>query len=259
MLSKVIATTHYRRPHYSKQVLDALLGCYGSEDYRVLISQDFDPAYEAACNEVTEVLNQFSAARPPGMTELIINNPRYGIDLNKLFILPKAFELSDYVIFLEDDTFLSKDALRFFEFCGNRFQDDQGVVAVCAYHRYLTLEQHRRVLTKETYDLAKAGGFSPWGWAMWSDRYARKMGDGAAYKECWGDEANGRFDWWFNTGMDPGEGSVYPVLPRANHIGGEQAEHTPSLEWLMANEFAPFGAWTQEMPDPPRTAWRVEF
>jgi hypothetical protein len=253
-LRKVLVTTQYRRPKYSQRFFEALAQCYGIEDYTLLISCDYNEQYAADCDTVIGMSREFKACE----TQVHINNPRLGIDVNKLFIIPKAYEMTDYMIFLEDDTIPSKDALRYFEWAAVRFAREPRIISVCGYNRYTEIATHNQVLQSQPYEVHMGGGFCPWGWAMWKDRYERKMGDGSAYAERWGEEVNGRFDWWFYHGMDAAlkEGSIYPVLPRVQSIGGENAEHTPSPEWHQENEYNPYGAWSQDMPDPAFDVWR---
>jgi hypothetical protein len=194
-------------------------------------------------------------------THVFINDPKHGIDRNKMFIIPKAYELSDsdYMILLEDDTPPARDALRYFEWVDRTFRGDPNFISASGYNRYLEIETHEANMRERPYHVDRGTGFCPWGWSMHRDQYERFMGDGKAYEDRWGVEVNGRFDWWFTEMVKthPGCYSVYPVVPRTNHVGGLFAEHTPSDAWLKANEYAPYGAWSQEMPDPGSREWSL--
>lgn len=258
-MSKVLAITLYRRPAYTAQLFQALQRCYGIEEYHILISCDMSDEHRSDCDIVVEQAYNFQT-RGIAPTYIFINDPRLGVDKNKLFLLPKAFEHGDYVIFLEDDTPIAQDGLRYFEAMNRMFKDDASVLSVTGYNRYLAETEHQRVLAEESYALDRGQGFVPWGWAMWKDRYEKFMGDGSAYAERWGEEVNGRFDWWFTEAAKTQEiFSVYPVMPRTQHVGGENAEHTPSQQWLIENEFNPYGAWSQLMPDPAPDLWRPKW
>lgn len=244
--SKVIAITLYRRPEYTRQMLEALSQCYGIEDYRVLISCDVNPQHQRACDEVVMLAYEF-ALKHQG-TEVFVNNPALGCDLNKLFILPKAYELSDYVIFIEDDCVpAAKDTLCFFEQMGERFRDDPTVLSITAFNR----PDHGDGL----YTIFHGSGFTPWGWAMWRDRYDRLVGDGRAYKEHYGSLVNSGFDNWMCINTQPGERHFGPVQPRIQCIGAEDAEHTPSGTWHMEHMHQSFGAWQHELPIPTPEMW----
>lgn len=264
MPSKVIAITLYRRPEQTRELLSALHRCWGIEDYRVIISCDYNDEHRDACDEVKRMAHnflKFHAEERGGTGDLSIHDPRLGVDLNKLFILPKAFEHSEYAIFLEDDTPPARDALRFFEACDSMFRGDESVISISGYNRYLEEEEHRRVLAEEPYLLDRGGQFTPWGWATWKDRYENIVGmDGQKYKDATGDQANGLFDhnmcrWMREHGNC---WTIYPVMPRTNHSAWENAEHTPNESFWRENEYAPFGAWSQDMPDPDPTLWRLK-
>lgn len=256
-MSKVIATTHYRRPQYSKLFFDALSRCYGIEDYTVLISCDYEHEHDAKCMQVAQLANHFLKSNKG---EIFINCPRHGIDLNKLFIMPKAYELNDYVIFLEDDTIPSMDCLRYFERT-EQLADKASIAAILGYNRYTEFKVHQQVLEKESYAIQTHDWFTPWGWATWKDRYEEIVGmDGSVYKErvqlTWKGEENGRHDWHWNNYIKNNELKVlYPVLPRVQSIGAEEAEHTPSAQWHSENEYNPYGAWSQKMPEPKLEDW----
>lgn len=248
-MDKVLAITLYRRPNYTKQLFDALKNCYGVKDYTILISCDHDDRFQDGCLEVQAMADEFSKWQ--GNTTIYVNNPRRGIDLNKIFILAKAYELSDYVIFYEDDTIPAPDTLRYFEFC-RQFGSDPDCIAVSSYDRYYSEEYHRLVLEYQPYVvLKKMQTFCIWGWATWKDRFLRLYGnDGENYIPNV-DNPNGRFDYWVTWSMEnfPDNYCIFPRLPRTQSVGGENAEHTPSAQWHLENEYNPLGAWTQEMPD----------
>jgi hypothetical protein len=248
-MPKVIAITLYRRPKYTQILFDALNRCYGIEDYTIFISCDYAPEHHDACSEVQAMAHRFSNAREECKTHIYYNNPRKGIDLNKLFILPKAYEMSDYVIFLEDDTIPAPDALRYFEWC-RQFGNDPSCVAVCGYERYHPMDYHEKVLTRQPYAvLKKFKSFSSWGWAMWRDRYERLYGmDGMNYIPKV-DSPNGRFDWHISWTYREGDYCLFSRMPRIQSIGGEMGEHTPNAAWHKENEFNPLGSWSQYMPD----------
>lgn len=247
----VIAITLYRRPKYTAQLFEALHNCYGINEFDILISCDFAPEHRVSCDEVKRQADKFAEGRP--RVQVFQHEPRLGVDLNKLWLIPKAYELSDYMIFLEDDTIPAPDALRFFEAMDAKYRNDESVVSISGYNRYLELETHERVILEEPYALDQGGQFTPWGWAMWKDRYDFIVGmDGQKYLDAVGDQANGLFDHnicrWMKE--NPGHRTLYPVLPRIQSIGGEMGEHTPSAEWHLEHEYNPYGSWSQPMSDP---------
>lgn len=258
----VLAITLYRRPVYTAQLLAALRECYGIEDYRIFISCDWAPEHSTACDEVKRQADLFAARQ--GNTFVYQHKPRLGVDLNKLWLFPMAFDCDDYVVFLEDDTIPSQDALRFFQSMDVKYRNDESVVSISGYNRYLDLAEHERVILEEPYALDQGGQFTPWGFGIWKDRYDVIVGmDGKKYLDAAGSQANGLFDHnicrWMRE--NPGHRTIYPVLPRIQSVGGEMGEHTPSPEWHQQNEYNPYGAWSQPMSDiggPVPNAWGLK-
>ncbi len=255
MSGKVIAITLCRRPHETKLLFDALEQCYGVEEYQFFISCDHDDRYAEQSDEVWELAMDFGKRHA---CVLHRHEPRLGIDLNKLFIIPKAFRVADYVIVLEDDTIPAKDALLFFEQVGDVVKDIEPVFSVCGYNR-IDESQLESVASYSPYTVHFKQGFHTWGWATWKDRWEKAFGDGAkAYLEASGDDANGNFDWWLRQDCH-GYVEAYPALPRIQCITAPSAEHTPSDEWHREHEYNEFGAWSLGMGRPEPAVWNFEI
>jgi hypothetical protein len=162
-----------------------------------------------------------------------------------------AFRRSDYVVHLEEDTAISKDALRFFEFCGEAFKDDPKVVSVCAYHRYTDPARHQQVYIEQPYSMEFClGAFCFWGMGIWKNRWEATMG--GYYPEY-----PSGLDFWITQHLQPGQGCYRAVLARTQCTGGEDAVHTPSEAWHKEHEFNALGAWDFDMPDPDPSVWNV--
>ena len=249
-IKPVIAVTLFNRPSYTRILFNALSKCYGVSDVPVVISQDWNNECEAQCVEVRDIANAFLTSHSGG-GEYFCNNPKLGIDLNKLFVIPKAFERGDAVIFLEDDMgSLSQDTLNYFIAMGNKFKDDLSVASISGYNRLSASQWAQR--RGEVYGVERCKGFVPWGFLVWRDRWDKMFADNAErYLRETGTQANGLFDHnWHEQGYD----YIRPVIGRTNHVGGENATHTPSAEWLREHEFCPFGAWSLDVPND-STAW----
>ena len=243
MIRPVIALTLFNRPKYTRQLLLALSKCYGVSEIPVVISQDWKD--EPACVEVRDIASTFLTGHVAG-GEYFVNNPKKGIDLNKLFVIPKAFERGNAVIFLEDDMgSLAQDALNYFVAMGNKFADDSTVASISGYNRLTASQWAQR--RGEVYGIERCKGFVPWGFLTWKDRWDKMFADNAErYLRETGDSANGLFDHnWHEQGYD----YIRPVVGRTNHVGWEGATHTPSREFMMEHEYCAFGAWTLDVPD----------
>ena len=251
-MNVAIAITLYRRPRYAKQVLDALLECYGIEDIPVYLSQDWAPEHQVECGAVKALASDFQT-RHKGPSRYFVNHPRLGIDLNKLFVVPKAFEGgADFVILVEDDTLPSRDWLQYFVAMAEKYRDDATVLSVTGYNRITDEAIYAQTRAENTYTVHKRRDFCPWTWGMWKDRWDRFYANGGEQYKLETNGGNGKFDAWANLRAMQ---CVYPALPRANHIGGDSAEHTPNMQWLMEHEFSPFGAFNENMPSAVGVTW----
>ena len=235
MIKPTIAITLYRRSDYTRQLFEALSACDGIDDIPIVISQDWSEEHTVECTQVENIAREFLAQYGG---EYYRNNPRLGIDLNKLFIIPKAFEQGNFLIFLEDDTIPSKDALRWFVEQGTKYEDDKSIYFINGYSR----QTRDEFLVSSPDDVAIQPGFNPWGWCTWRDRWDELFpNDGAQYKADTGKDANGLFDHWIH-----GKNLKYvsPKIARVQVIGAENAEHTPSAEYHFAHVFNEWGMWS---------------
>lgn len=173
MTNKVIAITLYRRPKYTQLLLDSLASAYGIEDYHIIFSCDYSPQYNDACMQCKDLAEGFNAGKSK---QVIQHTHNLTAPFNVKFAMEEAFKLSDYVVYLEEDVAVAKDALRYFEFCGKAFKDNPKVVSVCAYNRYTDPEYHQRIYTEHPYSLEFfPGKFCFWGLGMWKDRWDSMM------------------------------------------------------------------------------------
>ena len=158
---KVITTCQYKRPDYTRQMLEALRRCAGIEDYTILVH--LEPGDE----EVHSLLRGIDFAE----SRLIRNPYRLGVDINTENALRHGFGLADFVIHLEDDIVCAPDALQYYEWCRERYANDPRVFSVTGYNRRQTPappEDHHTVHLR--------AWFHPWGFATWKDRWARFEG-----------------------------------------------------------------------------------
>lgn len=213
MLTKVITMAHYRRPAYTKAVMDGLAKCQGIGEYLIL------PCVEPGNDEVRNIVSNvtFAECRP------IFNQKRLGLGSNTFQALKRGFNVSDYVIHLEDDVVPGPDALAFFEFCNERYGKDTGVMDVCAWNRKKIADP------AEIFVVERRSWFVPWGWATWANRWSEM-----ARKWRFAD------DWDSNMVhiIRGGRVEVYPRLSRVDNIGAENGQHVRSAEWHKMNHAA---------------------
>ena len=260
-MTPAIALTLYKRPAITKRVLDALLECYDIDGIPVYLSQDWNFEHNDACEEVKRIAAHFMRHHA-GPSQYFVHSDRLGIDLNKLFVIPKAFEHgADFVIFLEDDHLPSRDCVKWFIERGEEFKDDERIGFITGYARqtkeeFLASSPEQIVIQGVDDGLS---GFCPSSWATWKDRWDYFIGDGDEYRIVCGEQ--GLFDHYMDlrhgerlykhrdsitVGMNRPKwpGIVGPKIARVQLIGWEQATHTPSEAYWRENELSEWGMWS---------------
>lgn len=219
MVSKVVTVTLFRRPAYSQQVLHALLQCAGIEEYLVFLHVD------PGCQAVIDLARGFRHRRKC----VTVNQSVLGCTRNVFESLEHGFQHADFVIHFEDDIVPARDCLRYFEWAGQRFQDDQEIFSVSAY-RKSTIE------ARSYYSARRVAWFNCWGWGTWQDRWTEM-------RARWG---FGEYDSW-DICVNRIRGDrlqIEPDLARTQNIGAENGTYCPGPEWHRENQFNEFGAWS---------------
>lgn len=229
----------YRRPEYSRQVLEALAACDGisSHPLHVHIDRPSNPEHITGWYGTIEVARSFG---PPGRTIEVSQNPR-GCTGSVLHSLGKAFAGHRYVAYFEDDTVPAKDCLSYFKACEQLGVYDC-VWTVCAYNRSDgnvppggTSLQHL---------------FHPWGFATWADRWAKMDSFIRADAGKWS------WDMAAAKGCEVAGGlHVYPLLSRTQNIGALGGTHVTDPIWHAVHQHTRFWAGA----NPPPVDWPQEI
>ncbi len=213
---KVIALTTFNRHEYTRKVLDALSLCDNIEEYTIVAQA------EPGCDEVINLLEEISFCKK----KIFINYKRLGCGWNRYEALRNAFKLSDYVISLEDDTIPAKDCLRYFEYCRERFKDDEEIFTICAGSRSdsKTKEEDYHMITRWRW-------FSALGWATWRDRWEEMKA------QWWQFNRYGGFDALLthNADLHKGRFEIHPILSRTQNIGEIGGVHPVSKTYFEEN------------------------
>ena len=207
----VISIATYRRYKYTKQVLQHLAECKGIDKYMVLVN--CEPGFP----DIADMAKNF-----PGLkTDVVVHPEKLGCNRNIYFSLERGFAQSDYVIMVEDDILLAKDALEFFEYCRTNYEDNPYVYTVAAYNQFeCEPEQH--------HTLYRLKWFTPWGWATWKSRWEEAGG----MKTSWDWEAKrASWDATLNHFLRKDRVEIRPRLGRSQNIGGEMGTWVPNPEW----------------------------
>jgi hypothetical protein len=216
---KVIVMPVYRRPGYTRAVLEGMKSCYGIEKYKIFIHAE--PGFP----EVIDAIDKIS-----GLNKTLHINPmRLGCNRNVHASLDHGFKESDFVIILEDDVVPAKDFLEFMEWARDKYADDTDIMNVCGYN-------------KETVDSSlfstvyRTKWFTPWGWGTWQNRWT----DMSAQWDHEGKRAS--WDTTVNHFTRGERSEVRPRLGRTQNIGAELGSWVPSKEWHTENQLNTFWA-----------------
>jgi glycosyltransferase involved in cell wall biosynthesis len=157
----------WKRPAYTARVLNALRRCPEISGYELLIHVD-----GGAPEEVLRIARAVDFCD----SEVFIKTRNLGCNGNTRDALRSGFELSDYVVYLEDDILVSRDALTFLEWC-RPFGRYPCIWSAGLWEPLKPAPwgwtSRRSPPYPEGYDetAGMALGFHVWGFAIWRDRW----------------------------------------------------------------------------------------
>ena len=203
MYNKVVTMTAWRRPGYTLQVVNALKNCIGFEDY--LILPTIEPGYPAVSRIFDDLPN----------CEVIVNDLRLGCAANTLKALQRGFDISDFVIHIEDDTVPGIDSLKYFEWINKKYKDDKEIFTATAYNRITKIDPQKYL------SVYRCHYFTGWMWGTWIDRFEEM-------------EKNWDFHAWdinINKKIRGNRYEICPNLPRSQNIGEQLGTYTMPYNW----------------------------
>jgi hypothetical protein len=247
---KIITLSLCNRPAYTEQVLQHLTKCVGVSEYRIIPVIDVHPNdhFRMNADHLTRLLLRYTE-------RLSIDVPRYhdqhvGCNANIFTCLNVGFQFTDYVIHLEDDIILAKDALAYFEWAYTAYREDKTVFTVDAYNNTAYAEM------PNAKEVERAKSFKPWavGWFYdrfeavrqdWQFEYGPRTYNGKKFE-------GGGWDVFTKQCLRGDRYRIYPLLPRAKNIGAKGGCHTPSQDWHNKKHIDPVKYWSNDLTDPVR-------
>lgn len=220
---KIITLALWRRPDYTRQVLESLAKCPQFSDYLLIIGIDGggDPDVEA-------VAKGFNAR-----AMIDVRDRHIGCNQNTKLLLQRAFSFPecDYVIHLEDDTPVAPDALTWFEWAG-KLRENPNIFTVSGYAGQKPKE---KLIGQENTAIYRPY-FSCWGWATWRDRWQEMRNNwpyASDYELSWCRHVNE---------VRSGRCQIEPFVSRTNNIGDLLGTHRGSAlheYWAGSPGFQP--------------------
>lgn len=217
--NKVIVMPVYNRPDYTKQVLEGIRRCYGSEEYKIFIFADPSPITK----EVIEAINSVDRLNKI----IFMNDKQLRTGDNVYKCLEYGFEKSDFVVLFEDDIVPAKDCLKFLEWARDKFEDDQNIFNVTSYNRIYASKL-------DYYRYEKHPWFTCWGWGIWKDRWDNGLKDNWVSQKLDG-------NWTTQANIIRGDRfQIRPLLSRSQNIGFKNGVHGLERDIYNNYQFTPY-------------------
>lgn len=220
---KVITTLHFNRPQYTRRMLECLAAAEGIEDYALIAY-----VHEGGHPEVVKLLSGFTSAH---RTFVVTEDLGIGhLDPDRRIakathqVLKLGFIVGEYVIHLEDDILLARDALRYFEYA-RQFEAEPECLTVSAYSK------HGKPGTADPSAIGRLSWFHPWGWATWQSRWETLIEPNWG-QEHWDEHLNRHRQQMYE---------IFPHAARALNVGATGGVHVPGAAWHMEHQFN--GPW----------------
>lgn len=227
---KVITTTQYNRPQYTRRMLDSLIKCDKINEYTLIASVD-----PSDCTDV--IWSMLADARKHLDVHIHVNDSKLGCNTNTMMALYRGFRHEYQVLHVEDDILLSRDALVQYE----KWEESDFAFSFSLYSK-IRREDYRPVMIN---DILYRPGFIPWGFGIREWAFAEALEnrcfnvaqpyvswDIAMHMMCQYKQHDNRFTY----------------LSRAQNIGAEYGTHVPSVEFHKENQHLEF--WAGELDEP---------
>jgi hypothetical protein len=159
--------TTYKRPDYTRQVLEGLNACEGIGEYGLIIQLDgCNGSFNPVSLELRGISERYPNIKKARCDESFINR---GCGNNTLMTLELGFDIAqrhgnDFNIHIEDDVVPHKDFLRYMEWACEKYRDDKSVFSIGAHWRGMPPKD-------EFFQVWRDKMFTPWGWGTWRDRF----------------------------------------------------------------------------------------
>lgn len=213
----------YRRPDYTKQVLDALSRCIGIE--RCTLLTQCEPDFPG----VLDVVERFTACE----NVIEVNHQRAGLNANTFLVLTRARAEGGDVLHIEDDTVLSPDALVYFKWALDYSRGDGRVWTVSGYNK-----PRAKPTPDQLGEVRYKPWFTCWGWAC-SEEVLHEMLTNWCFK-------NPKSFAWRLQKLRGNRMELHPQLSRVQNIGFEMGENGRDPKWYRENHAVPWVADCKE-------------
>ncbi len=102
--TRIIAIPLSQDAEYTHQMLAALSQCHGLSDYKVLMSMDWNEAYDERSYNVYALALSFASFYGHPATEVRLHKPGMGAERNKQWLIATALKEAEFAIILDDSS-----------------------------------------------------------------------------------------------------------------------------------------------------------
>lgn len=219
---KVITSTQYNRPHYTKEMLRYLSRCHGIENCILFLSID------SKNEEVISLCRGFSDCE----TIVNINENTLTINENTGLVLGMGFERDDFVLHIEEDCIVSRHSLLVAQRL--REQMDSYTGSICLYNQ-ATPKKHMWDIVESRNLFVSVGA-----WGLTKDKYLEYR-DANCFTGYYSYDIN--IDKYCSS-MEYNH--LYTKLGHSNNIGAVGGKHVVDPEWHKKYQFCDYWAETVE-------------
>lgn len=220
-----ITLTCSNRPDYLQQVIDSM-DRTDKSDLDIL----FLPSIDYNSSKVVDIINAVSFINK----DIVVHNPKLGCNRNTLFAIDRGMRagFSEYVLHLEDDTPLTKDALQYFMYAFNKYNTEEKVLSIGGYNKTEELEENL------IYDTFVESFFSAWGCGFWKSKWQIFLDNWSKstvnYGISWDSYIN---DILF---VEKGFLQARPKISRVQNIGALNGTWVQDSVWHYYNHRSPY-------------------
>lgn len=215
--------TCFRRLEYTKTVINSLIESlknFGDSNIPIYISYDY---YD---DNMLQYLNNIELNK-----SIFINDPKIGCNANTKKAISYAMEFSDAVIHIEDDTVLSKDAVRFYVDNLNKYKTDLNIFSISGYNRTITLNP-------DDIDIIEKNNlFTAWGCAFWKHKFQIISDNWIDLNTVVGHSWDTHINELYKI---MGFYQIRPKVSRIQNIGAENGTWVQDANWHYNNHRSPY-------------------
>lgn len=237
-LSIGISLTCFKRADYLQEVLDSLKTSINKSNSNFI----FYPHIDYNNDKVVDLIKSVDWIP----TQYVCNKPPVGCNTNTRNAIQSAIQYHDAIIHLEDDTVLSEDAIDYYIYALNKYQDDPKIISVSGYNKtdYQNTDNYYETFTEQF--------FCCWGCAFWKSKIDIILNNWTKQLLFMNPQS---WDSHLQENLFKNRYSqVRPVISRIQNIGAKNGTYVHDPVWHYYNHRSPYTS--NDMKHPVYNSWK---